>query len=95
VVTVVTMVKAHVYIGRDRFKDWLKDLEGKETVSPGGAAIMFACSRQWIHQLMREGRLETWLFYEREGRPVTYAEISVESLEEVARSLKKDISRLA
>lgn len=73
-------VKVHIYKGRERFHAYLDAVRSYEgaTVSPGGAAAILGVTRQRIHQLMKAGRLESWLFYdgERGNRP-SYCEISV------------------
>jgi hypothetical protein len=70
----------HVYSGRERFKDWLKDVAEVPggTISPGGAVQMMGCSRQNVHRLMREGKIECWTYCER-GR-AHYVEISITSV---------------
>lgn len=80
------MVKVHVYIGRQRFNEYLDTIRQVEggTLSPGGAASMLRCSRQFIHKLLKQGKLEAWLYYEEGHKRPDYGEIAVRDLEAYA-----------
>ena len=59
----------HVYTGLDELQRFQDDTakafaNGHVLMSPGGAAAAVGTSRQRMHQLIRDGTVEAWLYYE-------------------------------
>jgi hypothetical protein len=69
--------------GREQFKDFLHTVERVQgnTISPGGAAILLGYTRQRVHQLISEGVVRSWRYFEsyRDKRP-SYEEVSLRDL---------------
>jgi hypothetical protein len=79
----VARAAAHIYIGRDRFDDYteaVRQVPGG-TMSPGGAALRMHVTRQYVHYLMKEGKLEFWLWRPGEGRRAHYCEIAIRDVD--------------
>lgn len=41
--------------------------EAQNSVSPGGAAAIIKCSRQYVYKLAQSGRLRAWTVYEKQS----------------------------
>jgi hypothetical protein len=46
--------------------------EAKDSVSPGGAAAVMDCSRQFVYSLVRRGKLRAWTIYDADAGPAGY-----------------------
>lgn len=55
------------------FVDYCKEHpEAERSVSPGGAAAIIDCSRQYVYSLVQRGKLRAWTIYEKNVGPAGY-----------------------
>jgi len=52
------------------FLDYCEDHpEAQDSVSPGGAASMLGCDRQFVYSLARRGKVRAWTVYDQDVGP--------------------------
>lgn len=76
-----------VYIGRERQADFWRDVGAIEGggCSPGKAADMLGCSRQYVEKMILKGRVRAYIFKFRAAERASYVVIPFSDIEEYAR----------
>ena len=61
--------RPRVFMGRDRYQAFMMEVATIEgaACSPGKAAAELRCSRQFIHKLVKQGKLRAWIYYDTPG----------------------------